>query len=95
MRDQRIEELQLTSRTCNLLHRQGIHTIQDLLSTPLDDIGKAKGVGERTFEEIKKATKEFRTQSTDFAKAKNQEYYQQLSTVIHNIYSISGDTLYQ
>ena len=53
MKSKKIEELLLSTRTCNALHRVGIHTIEDLLTTQLTDITGKNGVGRKTIEEIK------------------------------------------
>ena len=96
MKNKPIEELLLSTRTCNALHRVGIHTIEDLLSTQLSDIVGKKGVGWKTIEEVKGVVDDFQLYAKKTVKNRNvDEYYEQLSTVIQNIYLISNERLYR
>lgn len=48
-----IEQLQLSVRASNVLHRLGIHNIEELIKTPLEDIAQQRNIGAKTLDEIK------------------------------------------
>lgn len=51
--DEGVEVLELSSRTCALIRRQGIHTIGDLKKMSEDDILDLHQIGVNSLEEIK------------------------------------------
>lgn len=53
MDERSIEQLQLSVRARNALHRMGIHTVEDLSKVPLENIAQQRNVGAKTIEEIK------------------------------------------
>lgn len=96
MKSKKIEELLLSTRTCNALHRVGIHTIEDLLTTQLTDITGKNGVGRKTIEEIKGAIDNFQLYSKKTTKSECvDEYYQHLSIAIQDICLVRSEKLYQ
>lgn len=50
-----IEQLQLSVRASNVLHRIGIHNVEALIKTPLEDIAQQRNIGAKTLSEIKYA----------------------------------------
>lgn len=48
-----IEQLQLSVRASNVLRRLGIHNIEELIKTPLEDIAQQRNIGAKTLDEIK------------------------------------------
>lgn len=50
-----IERLQLSVRACNVLYRIGIHNVEALIKTPLEDIAQQRNIGAKTLSEIKYA----------------------------------------
>ena len=48
-----IEQLQLSVRASNVLHRMGIHYVEELIKTPLEVIAQQQNIGTKTFDEIK------------------------------------------
>ena len=48
-----IEQLQLSVRATNVLHRMGIHYVEELIKTPLEVIAQQQNIGTKTFDEIK------------------------------------------
>lgn len=56
-----IDLLHLSVRTSNALHRNGIHYIDELLITPIEEISKQRHIGAKTIEEIKNILKYART----------------------------------
>ena len=48
-----IEQLQLSVRASNVLHRMGIQDIEELIKTPLEDIAQQRNIGAKTLDEIK------------------------------------------
>ena len=52
MRETPIERLNLSVRANNVLHRMGIHSIEKLRMTPINDIAQQRSVGVKTIDEI-------------------------------------------
>ena len=50
-----IEQLQLSVRASNVLYRIGIHNVEALIKTPLEDIAQQRNIGAKTLNEIKYA----------------------------------------
>lgn len=50
-----IEQLSLSVRACNLLHRMNIHYVEDFLTISLEEVEKQRNVGKKTIAEIKQA----------------------------------------
>lgn len=48
-----IEQLQLSVRASNVLHRMGIHSVEELVRTSVEDIAQQRNVGAKTLDEIK------------------------------------------
>ena len=48
-----IEQLQLSVRTTNVLHRMGIHHVEELIETSLEVIAQQRNIGAKTLDEIK------------------------------------------
>lgn len=53
-----IERLNLSVRANNVLHRMGIHSIEKLRSTPINDIAQQRSVGVKTIDEISRILKD-------------------------------------
>lgn len=52
-----IEQLHLSVRASNVLHRMGIHSVEELLETPMENIAQQRNIGVKTLEEIKNVLK--------------------------------------
>ncbi len=48
-----IEQLRLSVRASNVLHRMGIHTLEELIDTPIESIAQQRNIGVKTLDEIK------------------------------------------
>ena len=48
-----IEQLRLSVRASNVLHRMGIHTFEELIDTPIESIAQQRNIGVKTLDEIK------------------------------------------
>mgnify|MGYP002800500048 FL=1 len=48
-----IEQLHLSVRASNVLHRMGIHTFEELIDTPIESIAQQRNIGVKTLDEIK------------------------------------------
>lgn len=48
-----LEHLPLSVRARNILHRMGIHSLEELINTPIDVIAQQRNLGTKTFDEIK------------------------------------------
>ena len=48
-----IEQLQLSGRASNALHRMGIHDVEELVKTPFEVVVKQRNIGAKTLDEIK------------------------------------------
>lgn len=48
-----IEQLHLSVRASNVLHRMGIHSVKELVETPIEDIAQQRNIGVKTLDEIK------------------------------------------
>ena len=48
-----IEQLQLSVRARNVLHRIGIHSVEELIETPVEYIAHQRNIGAKTLDEIK------------------------------------------
>lgn len=48
-----IEQLHLSVRASNVLHRMGIHSIEELIETPIENIAQQRNIGVKTLDEIK------------------------------------------
>ena len=55
----RLEELELSVRAWRTLARAGIKTIGDLVDTPDDQLRSIRGMGEKTYSEIKVKLKQY------------------------------------
>lgn len=49
-----IEQLQLSVRANNALHRMGIHSVEELIETPIEYIAQQRNIGNKTLDEIKR-----------------------------------------
>ncbi len=47
-----IEQLHLSVRASNVLHRMGIHSVEELLKTPIESIAQQRNIGIKTLDEI-------------------------------------------
>lgn len=52
-----IEQLHLSVRASNVLHRMGVHHIEELLATPIETIAQQRNIGVKTLDEIKSVLK--------------------------------------
>ena len=48
-----IEQLQLSVRARNVLRRMGIYSVEELLSTPIENIAQQRNAGQKTIDEIR------------------------------------------
>ena len=48
-----IEQLHLSVRASNVLHRMGIHSVEELVETPIENIAQQRNIGVKTLDEIK------------------------------------------
>lgn len=53
MADTSIDSIQLSVRARNVLHRMGIHTLEELRDTPLTEIAQQRNMGAKTLDELK------------------------------------------
>ena len=89
-----IDELQLSTRTCNALHRIGIHTIDELLDTSLELLANKKGFGQSIISEILHLKSEYHTDKANFYNNKHVlSIYEQLSTSLYLIFGLSKDAI--
>lgn len=56
MAETSIDQLQLSARASNVLHRMGIHSVEELAKTPIEDISQQRNIGAKTLDEIKSVT---------------------------------------
>lgn len=52
-----IEQLHLSVRARNVLHRMGVHHIEELFATPIETIAQQRNIGVKTLDEIKSVLK--------------------------------------
>ncbi len=84
MANYEIEDLGFSIRTINCLKRAGITTIDQLMDTPLSEIGKMRNAGEKTVREIA----EFKNkQLDDYVSLGGMELNHEKRLVIDQIYS--------
>ena len=50
-----IEQLNLPVRASNVLHRMGVHTVEELIATPIEEIAQQRNMGVGTLNLIKDA----------------------------------------